>query len=61
MRDCKNCEWAIHDPVWGEYKCEQRQETVYNTSVAEDCDLYKDKINPKDIKISKDGEDIHEF
>lgn len=55
MKDCKNCEWAIHDPVWGEIKCEQHQRYIYNTDVvAENCDLYMNKIKPEDIKISKE-------
>lgn len=56
MKDCKNCEWAIFDPVWGDLKCEQRQVYMYNTKAAEDCDLYEDKLKPEDIKISKESD-----
>lgn len=57
MRDCKNCEWAIFDTHWGDFKCEQRQTYMYNTKAAEDCALYEDKINLKDIKIFKESDD----
>lgn len=57
MKDCKNCEWAIFDPVWGEYKCEQHQKYIHHTEIAEDCALYEDKLKPEDIKISKESDD----
>lgn len=60
MRDCKDCEWSIFDPVWGEYKCEQHEKTIYNTLNQEDCQLFERRLKADEIKLSKGYDDYEE-
>lgn len=40
MANCVNCEHAIFDEVWGEYKCRIKEHVVYNYEHV-GCDSYK--------------------
>lgn len=53
MDNCKTCEHAIFDPVWGEYKCSVRQTTIPILLDSAECKSYK-KGTPA---ISKENED----
>lgn len=41
MSNCKNCENAVFDPLWGEYKCKVRKTTVYILLEPSECPSYK--------------------
>jgi hypothetical protein len=47
MANCATCEKAIHDAVWGEFKCSVFKHRVYNHEIA--CKEYN-KGTPKESK-----------
>lgn len=43
MADCKKCEYAVYDALWGEYKCKALTIRLYSLSGREHCKYYKEK------------------
>lgn len=43
MENCKNCEHAVFDPLWGEYKCKARETRIYILLDSSECSDYTKK------------------
>ena len=43
MINCKNCEHAIFDQLWGEYKCGKYDRTCTRSEVESGCEQWKEK------------------
>lgn len=43
MENCKNCEHAVFDDVWGEYKCKATNHRIYILLDSSECPSYKKK------------------
>ena len=43
MIRCVNCEHAVFDEQWGEYKCKKKHYTIYYDSESANCKDYKKK------------------
>lgn len=43
MENCKNCEHAVFDPLWGEYKCKVRKTRIYILLDSSECSDYTKK------------------
>lgn len=56
MDNCKNCEHAIFDLLWGEYKCKVRQTNIPILLNSTECKSYK-KGTPA---VSKENENYTE-
>lgn len=41
MISCANCEFAIFDETWGDYKCKKLHRRVYDPESHKPCDAYK--------------------
>lgn len=52
MGNCKTCQHAIFDILWGEYKCECRQSILYILLDKEECKDYLEKKD-KELRIAK--------
>ena len=50
--NCKNCEYAVFDVFWGEYKCEKRSIILYTLMHADECNEFSESEN-KELKIAK--------
>lgn len=48
MENCTNCEHAVFDELWGEYKCKKREQRIYILLDSKECADYKKK--PKEEK-----------
>lgn len=59
MQNCKICEYAIFDELWGEYKCEVRQCVTYNADyermLVDDCKDYKNGVPKKSKDIQEES------
>lgn len=55
MGNCKTCSKAIFDSLWGEYKCPERNITMYKLRDEKDCAFYV-KGTPKDSKENEEVE-----
>lgn len=40
MQNCMYCTNAIHDIVWGEYKCKEKKHVIYPEEFKENCPFY---------------------
>lgn len=54
MDNCANCEHAIFDETWGEYKCEVFERRVYILLDSSECPEYK-KGQPKVSKAEEES------
>ena len=44
-KNCKTCENAIFDPVWGQYKCKRLAHSIDDTERYNDCDYWVENPN----------------
>lgn len=52
MNNCKNCEHAIFDEKWGEYKCGAKHRTCIVSEVESGCERWKEKKSNGNTKSS---------
>lgn len=50
--NCRQCEHCIFDPLWGEFKCEERQTILYILLHADECYAFEES-KTKELKIAK--------
>ena len=47
MFNCKDCEHAVFDETWGEYKCKFHGHVIYKPETKENCEGYKQNKSKK--------------
>lgn len=52
MNTCKNCEHAIFDQLWGEYKCGLKYRSCSKNERKNGCDSWKEKKNDSTLSRS---------
>lgn len=53
MANCRDCKHAIFDDVWGEYKCAEHEQVIYDLDEYSGCKVYE-KGEPKESKENRD-------
>ena len=48
MENCKTCEHAVFDELWGEYKCKKRETRIYILLDSKECKDYAKKKENKE-------------
>lgn len=55
--NCKTCKHAIFDPLWGDYKCSEKQRCVTVFELHKGCKEYVEGT-PKDSKETEGKDDV---
>lgn len=54
MNNCKNCDHAIYDPYWGDYKCDISKHTHIIPSTKNDCENWAERKGELRITAQKE-------